>query len=417
MLYRTILPNRLGPAMFAEGLEGLIDARGREVLPPVHVHVGPFREGRAVVGTDLSHYGCVDEEGRWVIEPRFDRMGVYAEGRCLVRVVENGAQRAAFIDEAGAEVFAFGAFDESLCFSEGRLRVVRDGKAGFLDRDGALAIAHQFDQALPFREGLAPACVGDRWGFIDLEGRWVIEPRWLRAFCFQGGVAAVVSAGRAVDGPFLRAFKKDASVEEFRGQWGLVDRSGAYVCAPAFDYVETELATSMSFLDRGALGPARFVEGRAIVRKDGKKFGLVRSDGTLCGEPSFEKLGDPSEGLALAKKKVKGKSGWGFVDLEGAWVLPPTFPQVLWPRARFSRGVCPVGVPVTAGQQTAFRAIEQYATHATGYVDRAGGFVIAPRFWMGLPFEGELAWVGTEKGWGYVDGRGEVVWEAPFVTS
>lgn len=416
MLYRTILPNRLGPAMFAEGLQGLIDATGREVLPPVHVSVGPFREGRAAVGTDFSHYGFVDERGSWVIEPRFERVGVYAEGRCLVRMIDGGAHRAAFVDEHGREVFAFPSFDESLHFSEGRLLVRHEGKVGFLDRSGALVIAHQFDQALPFREGLAPACLGERWGFVDLEGRWVIEPRWMRAFCFQGGVAAVVSAGRAVDGPFLRAFKKDASVEEFRGQWGLVDRNGDYLSPPSFDYVETELATSMAFVDAGALGPTRFAEGRAVVRQDGKKWGLLRSDGTLCGAPSFEKLGPPSEGLALAKKKVKGKSGWGFVDLEGAWVLPPTFASVLWPRARFSHGVCPVGVPITADQQTAFRAIEQYATHATGYVDRAGAFVIEPRFWLGLPFEGELAWVGTEKGWGYIDMGGRIVWEAPFVT-
>jgi hypothetical protein len=111
---------------------------------------------------------------------------------------------------------------------------------------------------------------------------------------------------------------------------------------------------------------------------------------------------------------VKGKSLWGVVDLEGEWVLPPTFAEVLWPVARFSRGLCPVGAPMTAEQQAAFCAIGRFATHATGYVDRAGTFVVEPRFWLGKPFDGELAWVGTEKGWGWIDSRGGLVWEAAF---
>ncbi len=415
MLYRIALPDRAG----YEGPQGLIDREGRVVLPPTNVSVGPFHDGLAAVGVDHSgHNGFVDLEGRWAIEPRFYRIcSPFSEGRCLVEILEGDTSRFVFIDATGSEVFPFEDprspyADGKLTFSEGRLPVRRGGKVGFLDRSGTLVIEPQFEQVLPFREGLAPACLGEQWGMIDLEGRWVIEPRWMRAFCFQNGVAAVVSAGRNVDSPFLRELKKDDGVDEFRGLWGLVDRKGDYLHPPAFDYVETELATSMALVDRGVLGPTRFVDGRAIVRVGGKKWGLLRNDGSLCGAPSLEKLGEPSEGLALARKKVKGKSLWGFVDLEGEWVLPPTFAHVQWPVAHFSEGLCPIGAPVTPDQGTAFRAIAQYGQQAFGYVDRSGAFTIAPRFWQAMPFEHGLALVGTEKGRGYIDVRGELVWEA-----
>ena len=417
MLYRIALPDRAG----YEGTQGLIDRKGRVVLAPTNVSVGPFHDGLAAVAVDYSHYGFVDLEGRWAIEPRFYRVGTFAEGRCLVEILEGDTTRFVFIDATGREVFPFEDsrsryVEATVTFSEGRLPVTRGGKVGFLDRSGALVIEPQFEQVLPFREGLAPACLAGQWGMIDLEGRWVIEPRWMRAFCFQNGVAAVVSAGRNVDSPFLREHKKDDGVDEFRGLWGLVDRGGQYLHRPAFDYVETELATSMALVDRGVLGPTRFVEGRAIVRVGGKKWGLLRNDGSLCGAPNLEKLGEPSEGLALAKKKVKGKSLWGFVDLEGEWVLPPTFAHVQWPLARFSEGMCPIGAPVTPDQGTAFRAIAQYGQQAFGYVDRSGVFTITPRFWQAMPFEHGLALVGTEKGRGYIDVRGELVWEAAAPT-
>jgi hypothetical protein len=107
MLYRTVLPNNLGPGMFAEGLQGLIDVTGREVLPPVHVHVGHFHEGLAAVGVAYARFGFVDVQGHWAIEPRYSTVGKFADGRGPVGIFEGETQRWAFIDEKGIEVFPF----------------------------------------------------------------------------------------------------------------------------------------------------------------------------------------------------------------------------------------------------------------------------------------------------------------------
>src|SRR5882724_3631450 len=47
--------------------------------------------------------------------------------------------------------------------------VLKDGKAGYIDKTGKLVIQPQYEgsSASSFSEGLAAVEVGDKWGFID----------------------------------------------------------------------------------------------------------------------------------------------------------------------------------------------------------------------------------------------------------
>lgn len=97
-------------------------------------------------------------------------------------------------------------------FSESLARFTLDGKIGFYDRRGAVAIAADFDWAAPFHEGRAAFCrgcravaegehhrmVGGRWGYLDRRGRAVIAPRFATAASFHGGVASVTLAANTL---------------------------------------------------------------------------------------------------------------------------------------------------------------------------------------------------------------------------
>lgn len=70
-------------------------------------------------------------------------------------------------------------------FRDGRARFVgADGRLGFIDEDGAVAIPAHYDAARPFSGGLAPVCrgcrtvrdgehaawTGGKWGYVDRDG-------------------------------------------------------------------------------------------------------------------------------------------------------------------------------------------------------------------------------------------------------
>ncbi len=61
-------------------------------------------------------------------------------------------------------------------FVEGLAWFKLDGKFGFIDRNGKVAIAPQFDVAGSFSNGLAAVIVAGKVGYIDKKGKFAIAP-------------------------------------------------------------------------------------------------------------------------------------------------------------------------------------------------------------------------------------------------
>jgi len=63
------------------------------------------------------------------------------------------------------------------CTSETLLAPVEiDGKWGFIDKTGKIAINPQFEDAWEFKEGLATIQLGNKYGYIDKSGKIVTNP-------------------------------------------------------------------------------------------------------------------------------------------------------------------------------------------------------------------------------------------------
>lgn len=109
------------------------------------------------------------------------------------------------------------AFDDAGDWSGGVLAVRRDGRWGYVRRDGAWRIQPTFTAAGAFAEGVAPASDDDgRWGLIDEAGAWRAKP------AFEGMGAPW--RGRV---PAMRG-----------GRWGLVDFDGNEVLDCVYDGLE-----------------------------------------------------------------------------------------------------------------------------------------------------------------------------------
>src|SRR5438270_284384 len=66
-----------------------------------------------------------------------------------------------------------------------------NGKFGYINRSGKVAIQPQFDDAEEFADGYAPVKLANRWGYVDSGGKLAIAPQFDMADPFSDGRAMV----------------------------------------------------------------------------------------------------------------------------------------------------------------------------------------------------------------------------------
>lgn len=205
--------------------------------------------------------------------------------------------------------------------NEGLCPVSANGKWGYVDLSGKVAIPPQFDSAAPFVRGLALVGIGNLFGFIDTTGRYVINPQFSYAGDFSDGLALAQEGG----------------------SWGFVDRAGHWAIAPRFADAD----------------PDGFSDGLAAVSitafsgSSGSGYGYISKNGKFKIKPQFRDAGTFSDGLAPVQVGDK----WGYINTSGSIVINPQFDPV----TAFSNGYALVGV---GGK--------------SGTIDRRGNYVVNP---------------------------------------
>lgn len=142
-----------------------VDKHGGRALPGSFVNAGDFSEGRAAVET-AEGYGLIDLNGRFVIGPHCD--DIEWDSMHNVAIVTADGQSGLYNRE-GRPLTGL-IYDQILPGNEGMFPVRRDGKYGFIRRDGLMAIRPQFDDAFGFRDGFARVSIANREFLIDANG-------------------------------------------------------------------------------------------------------------------------------------------------------------------------------------------------------------------------------------------------------
>ncbi len=111
--------------------KGLIDTKGRRVLPPVYEEVvWDDYWGVAAVMTD-GRWSLADSEGKDLTTGTYDWLGECSEGFFLAQK----GDKCGFIDTAGREIIEF-VYDDASSFSEGCALVCSDGESFLIDARG-----------------------------------------------------------------------------------------------------------------------------------------------------------------------------------------------------------------------------------------------------------------------------------------
>lgn len=353
----------------------------------------------------------------------------------LFPIIQSG--RYGYINEWG-EVVIDSRFDVAKRFSEGFARVKIGGKWGFIDESGEFTVEPLYqlysseddnDRYLDFHEGRAAFCVQDggkkKWGYLDKTGEVAVSPVWDSVSEFSDGIARVsksivrennrntvhTSESFYIDpigqirhfsdvgesfseGLAAARFGKNRTLENAaeaeNEKEGYIDRHGNIVIEPKRRICES------------------FSEGFARVRVwDADAWGFIDKKGKLTCEMKFKNAGDFSEDLARVLVEDADdweKENWGFIDQTGDIVIQPTFAAV----GNFSNGVASAAVVETVSDdESIFDGIR------CGYISRAGAWIIEPRFTMICgDFQNELALVGENGKWGYINQTGSYVWSS-----
>lgn len=140
-------------------------------------------------------------------------------------------------------------------------RIYENDKFGFIDSTGTIIIKPVFHSAGEFSEGLAAARINGTYGYIDQSGKFVISPQFELATKFKEGIAIVSNARK----PFY------------------INKNG-------------ERKFNCNYHDIG-----RFQNGRAKVKTESEKFGMIDTTGKLCIDTSYSELSNFVDGLAVVK--------------------------------------------------------------------------------------------------------------------
>jgi hypothetical protein len=345
------MPQQMLYGISIEGRGGFINAAGEIAIPPQFLSVSQFSEGVcAVTVPDSTEEGKVfDRTHSGFIDCRGDF------------VIGPGAPSGVG-NPSDINGYSYGDFNEA----RAKLWVGdASGLGGFIDRTGEIAIPIKYPHVGKFSCGLAkvalPRADGSPFGpktegFIDREGRMVLQ----------------LPTGASAD-----AFSEDLCVlttQNKNRSWqaSVINAAGKYIVPPG-----TYTAIS------------NFVDGIARAVKKGE-VGCINTLGEAVIPTEFDQLWEFEQNpFATAKKAGQ----WSIIDRKGRVV------RRLELEDSFEVG------RLRSGFATARLG------NKVGYVNEAGQLAVPLRFDRGEEFVEELARVEWDCFTGYINRRGDVIWQ------
>ncbi|MGB3454648.1 MAG: WG repeat-containing protein [Moheibacter sp.] len=140
--------------------------------------------------------GYKDENQNIIVKPKYSNGSLFYNGLALVSIIGKGWT---IINGNGEELTDFESIPGSIYndFVEYDLiSVKKDGKWGFINRNGELVIPYKYDIVGEFNEGLIPVKINNLWGFINEEDKLIIPAKYEKVTEFHDGLAGFYENGK-----------------------------------------------------------------------------------------------------------------------------------------------------------------------------------------------------------------------------
>ena len=230
----------------------------------------------------------------------------------------------------------------------------KDGKYGYVDKNGKTIIPPKYDGANDFSEGLASVLSDGKWGFINRNGETVVpftyshEPR-----NFSDSLACI---------------KNDEG-------YGYINHRGEIVI-PCIYYSTHDFSEGLAFVQLYEGSAKKYIYNKSkYINHKGET--VISEDYYDAGEHDFH------EGLAAV---CEGKGTWAYINRKGETVIPYLYSNV----RKFSDGLAAV-----------------MKNGKWGYINHKGKTVIPFLYDSPGDFSEGLAVVQKDHEWGVVDKNGK----------
>lgn len=309
-----------------KGLYGFKDTDGNILIAPRYKDVlAPFSEGIAVVKTTNGENAGIDENGRVLFTTPFEDIRPFRYGVAEYRRKVNHFKGGTFLGLIIANTAGAKATDEYGAYGS----LSRDTKRGFINRNGEIVIDSKNDIVYPMTPYGAFVTNGGLTSFISPEGKVIISPgRYdIEDVDAEDGYAVLEEEHLDKDGLFdletgtqLISFSYDeidllghgrAVVEKGKSHY-LFDIENGRVITPLPAGVDL-----MPFND----------EPVTWMYKKGSYYGIIDENGQILYEDTKDPLtraGQFRHGLAPAKKGKK----WGIIRSDGTWLVEPAYDDI-----------------------------------------------------------------------------------------
>lgn len=305
-------------------------------------------------------------------------------------------------------------------FRDGMMRVVKNGKYGFIDGSAKEVIACQYEDAQDFSDGMAAVKVNGVWGYVDKQGKMVVEPSFKFAYPFSSQMAAVVD-------------EKDSV--------GFIDPFGLLVIPYYYDRLD-EIAFVDSLCSVRKIGTAFSINKKGerfdVVTKVERKTSIERSQLDKLrsleiynqAPTPFDELLSFQNGFAVVMQKNKnGKKQYGVLNTKGLMVVPCEYDQIEGPftsavtyfvveRGGKIGAVKTDGTPLLACEydkvfSEGSEMIMVQKDGLKGFADKNGTLKIPCQYEDLAPFNSSVTGVAIRKKdklvWNFMNQKGEIV--------
>lgn len=165
-----------------------------EVLPGGYEIAGSFYNHEAVA-FDGKQWVKLDEEGKQTELENFEDIKLDLYGchlqKGLILAKESGKYH--LYNTSFEKISDFAADDIDICVND-QIAFQKNGKWGFVDKEGNILLEPQFTKAKSFSNGYAAVCnENGMWGFINSEYELVVDYAYLDAFYFNSQEKCLIS--------------------------------------------------------------------------------------------------------------------------------------------------------------------------------------------------------------------------------
>lgn len=344
---------------------GLIDAKGKEIVPCKYDEIRSFCDGLARVKLN-DKYGFIDRFGEEVIPCKYVDAEDFSDG--LACVWNNN--RRTVIDTTGKDIIP-AKYDTMGVCKEGMVAVWNSsGKWGFVDYTGKESVPCRYDEIEgSFFDGFAAVCMNGKWGFVDKTGWQVVPCQYDSVESFCNGLSyfsmrnGQIPTGRAKgllnkNGEEITPCKYDmihilsngcAAVETTEGKYGLVDATGTEVISCLYDRIydigEGFVAVGKENTDYHGfyLDYHSDYQDMADSGIHAYKWAVFNMNGKEITPFKYDNVGIFREGLAAVfigdSTTMADKEGqWGFINRTGEEVISCKYDYISLNMERASYG-------------------------------------------------------------------------------